>query len=100
MAEPTPKALPMPSMLAMTWSVTISSTRSIRCSIATAARLDRHGPRRRLSRELNTFGGAGLRLLSAAADPDQCRTGAADRHHRRVDRAAHRHQAAPYRGRG
>ena len=42
--------------------------------------LDQRRPRRRLSRDCNTFGRARLRLLSAAADPDQCRTGGADRH--------------------
>ena len=43
---------------------------------------------------------ARLRLLSAAADPDQCRTGGAGRYLRRVDRAAYRHPAAPHRRRG
>ena len=32
-------------------------------------------------------------------DPDQCRTGGPDRYLRRVDRAAHRHPAAPHRRR-
>src|ERR1700749_608795 len=39
MAEPTPTALPMPSMLAMRWPGTISSTRSIKCLNATVARV-------------------------------------------------------------
>src|SRR5436190_15139754 len=99
MAEPTRKALPMRLMLAMRRSVTISSPRSTGYSIATAARSDLRRPRRRPSRDCNTFGGARLRLLSAAADPDQRRTGGADRYVRRVDRSAYRDPATPYRGR-
>src|SRR3954454_12048248 len=99
MAEPTPKALPMRLMLAMRRSVTISSPRSTGYSIATAARSDLRRPRRRPSRDCNTFGGARLRLLSATADSDECRTGGADRHLRRVDRTAYRDPATPYRGR-
>src|SRR3979490_161019 len=82
-------ALPTRSMLAMTWPATISSPRSIKCSIATAAHSLQRRPRRRLSRDCNTFGGAGLWLVSAAADPHQCRTGGADRNLPRMDRAAH-----------
>ena len=36
--EPTPTALPMPSMLAMRWPNMISSTRSIKCSNSMVAR--------------------------------------------------------------
>ncbi|MGY4453466.1 glycerol-3-phosphate acyltransferase PlsX [Bradyrhizobium sp. i1.3.1] len=57
-------------------------------------------PRRRLFRDSNSFGRAGLRLLFAGAGGDQRPAGGAHRHVRRMDRAAHRHSRAAYRGRG
>lgn len=56
-----------------------------------------HQPRRRMFRDQDSFGRAGLRLLSAGAGGDQRPIGGAHRHVRRVDRAADRHSRAPHR---
>src|SRR3954470_17708951 len=80
MAESLPKALPMRLMLAMRWSNSISSTRSIRCSIAKVVHSVPCRPRRRLFRDSNSFGRAGLRLLFAGAGGDQRPIGGAHCH--------------------